>query len=619
MRNLLSRFKRGQAWKEYVGYHVGNIHENQPIAIPAGSTVVGNVSAPQIMVLGLLSGSAIGHDVVVSSGGAIWGDVFATHFQLEAGGKVRGWFYSITASELDEQLAAALHPIFQDNGDAPEGLKPEHQKILDREQFTLLKQLQSETAVALAARTEIEASFDQRLSEMAGEATNQLALLREELKNIKIQLDEAELKAEETGESLEHRNTQFNRQTEELLNTQELLTQTTTALEKLQVTYSQQEEKLSELHSAKAGADTHLEEALSQVDTLTGRVHNIETALQASLVHTSDQEDALLRWQELAELNEQKVEELEKELEIAVHKNQESNALLSIVREQRQQLEDEWTEAQKQIATLEQQVEAIDTDQALKNEEILHSLESQHQELKNSLALKENEFAEQIAQLTKLVKSKEEEVTDARLHYKKLHIRWKKARKELETIKNSSAPQISSEELDELNLKIKQAEEKAEQYQEQIHWNQASLETAQAEFIQIRQILQEKEQHIHLLQQENQEKQEQFVRQNHEIDVLKQTIREQDEQTKLVLEELKDKNRLQRTQLEANEKELNHYLDETAHQGTRLAEIQATLVDRDIELQETKQLVAKQQQFIKQMQQATKKRIQELQEQLAAR
>ena len=46
-RNLLSRFKRGQAWKEYAGYHVGDIHESQPIAIPHGSTVVGNVLAPQ--------------------------------------------------------------------------------------------------------------------------------------------------------------------------------------------------------------------------------------------------------------------------------------------------------------------------------------------------------------------------------------------------------------------------------------------------------------------------------------------------------------------------------------------------------------------------------------------
>ncbi len=618
-RNLFSRFKRGQAWKEYVGYHVGDIHENQPIAIPAGSTVVGNVSAPQIMILGLLSGSAIGRDVVISSGGAVWGDVFAIHFQLETGGKVRGWIHSMTESDLENHKSAGIHPVSQDNGDSPDGLKPEHQKFLDREQFDLLKQLQSETAVALAARTELEESFDQRLSEMAGEATNKLALLREELKNIKLQLDKAELKAEETGESLEHRNIQFNRQSEELANTQDLLAQTTTALEKLQITHAQQEEKLVEMRAAKAGADTHLEEALSQVDTLTGRVHNIETALQASLVHTSDQEDALLRWQELAELNEQKVEELEKELKIANHQNQESNDLLFIMREQRQQLEKEWTEAHARIAELEKQIESTDTDQARKNDESIQSLEAQYQELQDAFKLRESELVIKNSRLEELVKLKEAEVSDARLHYKKLHIRWKKTHEELDTFRNAPAPQISSAQLEELNQKIKQTEETAEQYQEQIHWNQASLETAQAELTQIRQFLQEKEQIIQHLQQENREKQEQFVHQSNEINALKETIKEQEEQTQRMLEEHKDEIRLQRTQLEASEKELSQYLDETSKQGSRLAEMQATLVERDIELQETKQLVAKQQRFIKQLQQATKKRIQELQTQLAAK
>ncbi len=76
--------------------------------------------------------------------------------------------------------------------------------------------------------------------------------------------------------------------------------------------------------------------------------------------------------------------------------------------------------------------------------------------------------------------------------------------------------------------------------------------------------------------------------------------------------------RLQRAQLEASEKELAHYLNETSRQGERLAEIQATLVERDIQWQETKQIVTKQQKFIKQMQQVTKKRLRDLQEQLAA-
>ena len=191
-----------------------------------------------------------------------------------------------------------------DTQSAPNGLQPEHHRLRDRAKLDALRQLQTETAVALAARAELEETFDQRLAEIAGEATNQLTLVREELKNARAELADWQQKAQDTSNTLQLRETQLDRQSKELALAQESLAQTNQDLEELREAYAQKEGAFKELTSAKIGVDTHLHEALNQVDTLTGRVHNIETALQASLVHSSDQEDALLRWQELAESTE---------------------------------------------------------------------------------------------------------------------------------------------------------------------------------------------------------------------------------------------------------------------------------------------------------------------------
>lgn len=617
---LFSRFKRGQAWKEYAGYHVGDIYETQPIAIPAGSTVVGSVLAPQIMVLGLLSGSAIGRDVVVSSRGAVWGDVYATHFQLETGGKVRGWVNSITDAELNDLLSANTTVATLENGDAPAGLKPEHKKILDRDRLDALHQLQTETAVALAARTELEESFDQRLSEMAGETNNQLALIREELKATQAILNTVQEEADKTAESLRTRDSQFKRQSEELASTQMLLAQTTNALEKLQISHAEKEEALAATLAAKAGAVTHLEEALNHVDTLTGRVHNIETALQASLVHTSDQEDALIRWQELAETSEQKTKELQIALDKANRQISENNDVITMLRDQRKQLEREWGEAQMRGDDLEKQLLAAASanDLLSKSDETIQSLVQQQKEIKKNAETVERELTEKIDQLNGQLALKEEEVVDARLHYKKLHIRWKKTSAELETIQQQPTKLLSSDHLDAVSKKLLQSEENAEQLQEQLLWNQASLETAQRELGQIKTALTQRDQQIQALQKAVDTQKELVAEQGNETDALQKSLQAQEKQAKQNQKDLKETLRIQRAQLEAGEKELTHYLKETSAQGARLAEIQATLVERDIQLQESKQIIAKQQKFIAQMQQVTKKRLQELHEQLVA-
>lgn len=611
--NFFSRLKRDPVWKEYAGYHVGDIIEHQPVAVPPGATIVGNIIAPQIMVMGLLSGAAIGRDVIVSASGEVWGDVQAVHLNVEAGGKIRGWVSSLAEAEYDELAAGALIPL-PENGDSPNGLKPEHKRVLDRDRLSSLHRLQTETAVALAARTELEESFDQRLSEIAGDMANQLALLREELNTTQNQLNKVQQDADSTAETLQTREAQVKRQSEELSNTQDLLSQTTEALEELQLKYAQKEELLASLQAAKAGTDTHLEEALVHVDTLTGRIHNIETALQASLLHSSDQEDALLRWQELAETQEKRADELEGNLAKAKRQVQESNDVINMLRDQRKQLEKEWGDAQMRIDELEKEMqsEAARVEALFaKSDETIQSLLNQQsyfeQKAKQTEQLNQ-ELTDDLTQLKEQLAIKEEEVADARAHYKKLHARWKQTSTQLEAIQKQPTRLLSSEQLEEVTEKLREAEEQAKQYHEQMLWNQAELENTRTELNQARERTEKQAKQLEKLNLLNQE-----------VQTLRETLRRQEAQSAQDKENLKQALRAQDSQLDASEKELARYLLETEQQGKRLANIQATLIERELQLQETKQIVAKQQKFIKQMQEVTKAKIQQLQAQVAQR
>jgi hypothetical protein len=84
-----------------------------------------------------------------------------------------------------------------------------------------------------------------------------------------------------------------------------------------------------------------------------------------------------------------------------------------------------------------------------------------------------------------------------------------------------------------------------------------------------------------------------------------------------VLKETKEALRRTRLQLKANETEIENYLAEMDRQGHHLAEIQSTLIEREIQLQQMTETAQKQAAFIKKMKQVTSERIQKLQQQLA--
>lgn len=571
-RGFFSLFRRGPTWREIFGYFVGDIREEQPVAVAAGATVVGNIYAPQVMVVGLLSGSVVGREVTVQAEGQIWGDIYAVRLHVEPGGVVRGWINTLAEAEygrLQNSREALGELSAQRLSDLPDSVKPEHYDLRDAESLNLLRQLQQETAVALAARNELEETFDQRLAEIAGDVSTQLTAVREELKTTKSELLLWQEQARTNADALQQRETQLERQSRELNLAQETLTRTNQDLEALRESYAQKETVYNELVLAKAGTDTHLHEALNQVDTLTGRVHNIEIALQASLTHSSDQEDALVRWQELAEATEAKVKELEKELASAQQQIEQSSDVIGMLRQQRKQMEEEWQALQQRHEELEQKSvedEASYRQLLAESDATIQSLTELNGRLKadmqplqhrNGVLLKQMEMAKE-----KFFKQ-EEKAAQLRRQNSELEAKWQEATAELDRIAQQPTKILPPAQLDSLTEQLTDA--------------QAELQTWR-------------------------EKAATLDRQLHEQKSSAQQERQQ----------LKEELRHKQMQLVASETELQQHHAETTSQGQRLAEMQSLLIERELELQQALEKIGKQQLLIKQIKQITTQKISSL-------
>ncbi|WP_420643183.1 polymer-forming cytoskeletal protein [Candidatus Leptofilum sp.] len=336
-------WRRGQTWLEIVGYHVEDIHTDQPVAIQEGATLVGNVFAPRLMVSGLLTGSAVCRDIRVEKSGQILGDVFTVELTVLRGGHVHGWISSVDESDYATLAENGRLPDDTDlnrheNGqDLPEG------QLLNRNeaQIEALHHLQAQAAMSLAARAELEQDFQRRLTELAGESTSTIANLKQELTELRTELTTKQTQLDEAQEALRHRKSQVERQANELGIARDLMTEQNDELTNLRQQHTQLQNNHSQLQSDKTAVDSELETAVQEINTLRDRIHSLEVAHKASLVHTSEQEESLIRWQELAEITEKKVEELEAELQKSESQIEESSTVLGMQREQRKAAEKE--------------------------------------------------------------------------------------------------------------------------------------------------------------------------------------------------------------------------------------------------------------------------------------
>ncbi len=548
-------WRRGQTWLEIVGYHVEDIHADQPVAIQEGATLVGNVFAPRLVVAGLLSGSAVCRDIRVEKSGQVLGDVFTVALSIIPGGNIHGWISSVdeldyTALAEDGRLPEDSEFARQENGsDHPEG------QLLNRNeaQIEALHHLQAQAAVALAARAELEQDFQRRLTDLAGESTNTIASLKQELTDLRTELSTKQTQLDEAQEAVRHRKSQVERQANELGIARDLMTEQNDELANLRQQHAQLQGSHTHLQTEKTAVDDELETAVREINTLRDRIHSLEVAHKASLVHTAEQEESLIRWQELAEITEKKAEDLEAELQKVKLQIEENNNIIDMQREQCHAAEKELEKMLEEIGLLREQS-------------------------KDPLA-KAAQLAEAEAKITSL----EAELADAE-HAHVERVLWYKAELEASQAAAAEAQQQAADQaemLTRLEESVQTQQKTVAELQTAVAETETTLETKKAEWNTVH---------------------EKLVEENMGLQAV---IKEQ------------------KMQLEGSETELKHILNQTHAQGDHLAEIQARLVERELQLKQAiaqlkqaRAMIEKQNQAIKQIQQKAGERIRALQTQL---
>ena len=549
-------WRQGQTWLEIVGYHVEDIYADQPVAIQEGATLVGSVFAPRLVVAGLLTGSAVCHEIRVEKSGQVLGDVFTVSLSVIAGGNIQGWTSSVDEDEYAKLTENGRLPDDhdlpgQENGhDLPEG------QLLTRNeaQIEALHHLQTQAAMALAARAELEQDFQRRLTELAGESTSTIAHLKQELTDLRTELNTKQTQLDEAQEALRHRKSQVERQANELGIARDLMTEQNDELAGLRQQYSQLQSGHTQLNTEKTAVDDELETAVHEINTLRDRIHSLEVAHKASLMHTSEQEESLIRWQELAEITEKRASDLETELQKNQLQLEESSNTIGMLREQRRAAE---KELEKTIA----------------------ALNDLREQSSNPL-----EKAEQLATAEARISSLEAELADAEhAHFER--VLWYKAELEASQTATATAQQEVTEQaaqLARLEQAIQSRQAKVAEWQTAVAHAQAMLESKQSEW-----------------------------------NALHEKLVEENMGMRTVIQE-------QKIQLEGSENELNRYLSQTTAQGQHLAEIQARLVERELQLKQAigqlrqaRGMIEKQNQAIKQIQQKAGERIRALHGQLA--
>jgi chromosome segregation ATPase len=561
---IFSIFRRGLRWQKIDGYRLEDLNSEQPVWVTAGSTILGNIIAPQIKVSGMVNGSVVSQTVTITTQGELWGDAYTARLNIEPGGAIYGWLNSIDDSQ---------YRLIQAEGSIPKNLIPDksaasgsdaeldgqtaaHRATLDR--------LRHEAASAKTARAELEHTFEKRLSDVAGETAARVVTLSEQLADTRSELKIAQEMVATLESNLSSRQVQIAQQTEELATTRTLLEERSAALSSLQEEHDRQSSTYQQLVTSYKELDLNYLAAQQKIDELNKKIKSTESALQDNLQHSAEQEAALIRWQELAEDYQKQINGLENQLENNGFQIEEQSRVIEMLRERRDQLEADWKTAQEELELLRNRDTRLLTKEELQDERSL-----------------------------------------------------------------AEAYEATQVELARLQTAVTQLSH----YEDKVMWYQLDLDTARAELQETRAVVGKQETRLATLQEELETAHATIEAKQQEIDQLNEYLEHQTNHARTLEQKLnemqarieeietddgadKTQNQLQ-LQLEAAEMELERHLSETATQGQHLAEIQATLVEREITIKQLKQTAVARAHTITEIKSAARKRIQLLEEKLA--
>ncbi len=340
LRNIFSRSKNAL---QINTYQVGDVHTSQSVEIGPNATLVGHIVAPIVHVYGLVYGSVLAQETAVYHGGQIWGDVYTTKLSLEPGGSIHGWTSTIEEGDYAE-LAQNLMLSQPDPPKLPGDIQISEPNKVELEQKKILQQ---SAALALAARAELEESFDLRLNEMAGKVMLQNKKMAAELETAVAELNALRPQFEKTQSDLAARISQQDQLSQEIQIVRDLLTEREAEITTLQEQSKTAQTKIKALEQKNKTNEATLKSKDAAYATLLARHESLATALKASLEHTSDLEESLLRWQELAEYSESRAKELEEQQTTLQTKLEVAQAAYAKIEEDQFQLKDDLKTAQE--------------------------------------------------------------------------------------------------------------------------------------------------------------------------------------------------------------------------------------------------------------------------------
>ncbi len=594
---FISRFRREkEEWLDVTGYLVEGLTTDKPVIVHMGATVVGHMVAPKVIVKGTVSGSAYCHSLEVTESGHILGDVYAVSLHVHPGGKVQGWVSSIDEADLARYRATGTlideHRL-NTQADALADKLDTGFLTHNESQMESLHLLQTELAAALTARYETEQDFEKRLTEMAGEAYGKISALTEQLTAVRSELTTQKRGLDASQETIRQQKTQIERQSNELTIARELMTDQNQELGELRDLYNELRQKHTVLTTEKAEVDVALESLTKENESYVQRLESLETVHRHNLQYQADQEDSLLRWQELAEVKEKRAAELETQLQKMQFQLEESATTINLLREQRHDLDEELEKALDELRGLQESKTRPLVDAA-----VLAELTSRITQLETELADVEQEYLEQLI--------------------------WYKAslestRSELEAARETAVTQTTQ---------IERLQTEIEESQAALAQQQAELTTWRDRLAKQEKVAADQQATIARLQTEVAQMGEQeAVKWQTAVAEKETTWRQQTDELQHTIGLLKaDKKNMQATlresqmQLQATEAEVNRYLQETRAQGERLAEIHARLVEREVQLKQlggqykqAREMIEKQNQAIKQMKEMASEKIRALQ------
>lgn len=594
---FVSRFRREkEEWLDVTGYLVEGLTTDKPVIIHTDGTVVGHIVAPKIIVRGTITGSAYCHSIEVAASGHILGDVYAVSLTIHPGGKVQGWLSSIDETDLARYRATGA--LIDETR-----LTAETDKLADKldtsflthnpSEMEALHVLQLELATALASRYEMEQDFEKRLTEMAGEAYGKINALTEQLTAVRGELTSQKRGLDETQETIRQQKTQIDRQSNELTIARELMTDQNQELSELRDLYNELRQKHVVLTAEKAEVDAALETINKENESYAQRLDSLETVHRHNLQYQADQEDSLMRWQELAEVKEKRAAELETQLQKMQFQLEESATTINLLREQRHDLDEELEKALAELRGLQESKTRPLVDAA-----VLAELTNRITQLETELADAEQEYLEQLIWYKASLESTRSELEAAR---------------ESATTQNTQIERLQTE-MEELQTTLAQQQAEITTWQEKLRQQEETAVEQQTTITRLK---------ATAVQMES----EAAVKWQTAVAEKETTWRQQTDELQHTIALLKaDKKNMQATlresqmQLQATEAEVNRYLQETRAQGERLAEIHARLVEREVQLKQlagqfkqAREMIEKQNQAIKQMKEMASEKIRALQ------